>query len=132
MLSCRSSDALSSVSETTGLKTLSELFSHSPHTSFPVVDANNRMVGMILGHELRAVAGRGELDPLIIASDLAHPPVTVTPDQDLFDAIRLMAQRQLDELIVVDPHDKQQALAMLRRNDIINAYHDALVSNGGQ
>ena len=43
-----------------------------------------------------------------------------------------MAQRQLDELIVVDPHDKQQALAMLRRNDIINAYHDALVSDGGQ
>jgi CIC family chloride channel protein len=132
VLAFRSNNELLSVDETASLKTLSELFSHSHHTSFPVVDANNRLVGMIVGRELRAVAGRGELDPLIIASDLAHPPVTVTSKQDLFDAIRLMAQQQLDELIVVDPHDEQRALAMLSRNDIINAYHEALVSNGGR
>jgi hypothetical protein len=35
-----------------------------------------------------------------------------------------------DELIVVEPLDRQRALAMLSRNDIINAYHEALISNG--
>ncbi|HOX43248.1 MAG TPA: chloride channel protein [Myxococcota bacterium] len=127
VLACRPSDALFSVSEGADLRELSNQFARSNASSFPVLDSEGRLAGMILGRELRVVLGRGDLDPLIIAADLSRPAVTVTQEQSLFDAIGLMTEQRLDELIVVDPADRLRALAVLTRNDIVNAYHEALV-----
>ena len=95
--------------------------SHNSH--FPVVDAEQRMVGIFSLSDIRAAFEGGADDALILAQDIAvFPVITVTPDDDLHTALRRCTQKNIDEIPVVDPEDSQRVLGMLRRKELIAAY----------
>ncbi len=120
---------LTTVRESTDLHELAELFSHSEYSSFPILDQDGRAVSMVSGRELRTIIRGEELSHLIVASDLAHPLVKIAATDNLHEAVKLMADTGEDEICVVDPHDRDKVVALLSRNDIISAYHQALVSD---
>jgi len=111
----------------TDLHTLSELFARSGYSSFPVVDEAGRLQSMVHGRELRTALADHAPDQLVVAADLAHPPLTITPGDDLFLAIRRMTAQRTDELIVVDAGEPTRPLGLISRGDVVSAYHDALV-----
>jgi CIC family chloride channel protein len=47
---------------------------------------------------------------------------TVTPDDNLHAALRAYAQRQVEEVPVVNPDDPKMVICMLHRGDVIAAY----------
>ena len=85
--------------------------------AIPILDGD-RLVGMITDRDIvvRAVAKdkdpRGMPGREISSGEL----VTVRPDQDLSDALRLMAQRQVRRLPVVD--DENRLVGMVSQADI--------------
>jgi CBS domain-containing protein len=71
--------------------------------SVPVVDGG-RLVGIVTDRDivLRAVAERRDPQAVTIDEVASRELVTVDPEQDLDEALRLMAERQVRRLPVVE------------------------------
>ncbi len=100
-----------------------QLVARSSDHYFPVVDGENRLVGIFSLHDIRSTLVGREAGNLILASDLATVDVaTVTPDDNLHTALRLYMQKEIAEIPVVDPKDTHRVICMLRRGEVIAAY----------
>ncbi len=111
------------IREDVPLPQILRLVANSSDSYFPVVDRNDHLVGIFSLHDIRsALLGNGA-GHLVLASDIATDPVpTVTPDDNLHTALRAYAQRQMDEIPVVNPDAPGQVICMLRRGDVLAAY----------
>jgi CBS domain-containing protein len=71
--------------------------------SLPVVE-NGRLIGMITDRDIatRVVAEGAEVESTEVGSVYTREPVTVAPDDDLDEALRLMARHQVRRLPVVE------------------------------
>ncbi len=95
------------------------------NTYFPVVNTDNRMVGIFSLRDLRTVLTGGGTGPLVLATDIATNPVlTVTLNDDLHTALRQFTRKNIDDIPVVAPDDRGHVIGMLSRRDVIAAYHD--------
>ena len=98
-------------------------------TYFPVVDAEQNLVGIFSLRDLRAVLTGNGSGRLIVAADIATQHVlTVRPDDDLHTALRRFTQKNIDYLPIVDPQDARCLLGMLSRHDVIAAYHNKVTA----
>jgi chloride channel protein, CIC family len=97
---------------------------------FPVVDANNRLVGIFSADDVRTWLYNETIWQLAVARDvMISKIVSVTPDDDLNTALERFTQLNLDELPVLDPDDPGQFLGMLRRKETIAAYNRRLMEH---
>ena len=116
------------VPATASLPELLERFANSRHVCFPVTNEQGIVVGMIRGRDLRALINEHQsMSALIIAADLAEPPITVNQHQSLLTAIKSMHSAQLEELIIVESSKSNQLVAVLDHQDIVRAYDKELV-----
>jgi Kef-type K+ transport system membrane component KefB/CBS domain-containing protein len=103
---------------------LLHLIAHSRYDRFPVVDADDRFVGMIDYTEIRNLLFEPALSNLVVASDLAHsPPVAFFPDQSLREALDLLQNhRNVSYFPVIAPGEPDRLLGILSQNDLIAAF----------
>ncbi|HUX33993.1 MAG TPA: chloride channel protein [Gemmatimonadaceae bacterium] len=95
---------------------------NSDQVYFPVVDADQHLVGVIAIADLGEVtANSGNLAQLIVAADVARPTETVTPDDTLLDAIRKMGVRGAAAVPVVDGPDGRY-LGLITRSQVLSLY----------
>jgi len=100
---------------------------------FPVVDEEERLVGIFSLHDTRSALLGNEAGGLILASDLAISPVsTVTPDDNLLTTLRLCTQRNITEIPVVAQDDPRRVICMLRRQEVISAYDQKMSALRGE
>ncbi len=71
-------------------------------TVFPVLDAAQRLVGIITLLDLTALAAEAELEGLVCATDIMRPPVALRVDDLASRALELMMSTGVNELPVVD------------------------------
>ena len=109
-----------------------EEFRRTRHHGFPVVDGG-RLVGVCTLSDLaRAGAERtGELgaeqDATITVADIcSHRPLTVTPLDPVYRALRRMATLDVGRLPVVADHDHSRLVGLIRRSDLVKAYRQAV------
>ncbi|MBU1702048.1 MAG: chloride channel protein [Candidatus Eisenbacteria bacterium] len=99
---------------------------------YPVVDKSERLTGVISLTDLREVLREswGEHTRLlIIAQDVATvDPVTITPGENLNDAMKKFGKWDMAEIPVVDPDHDGRLVGMVRRSEVISAYNRALLS----
>jgi CIC family chloride channel protein len=69
---------------------------------FPIIDDNERLLGMITPELLRLLAAEREIETFLLAIDAMQPAVTVKLDEDLRTASERMLTHGLRELLVVD------------------------------
>jgi len=94
----------------------------TPQSTFPVVDREGRLVGVLTLHDLRAVlAGDGAGD-LVRATDLAIPVHPASPQDDLHTVLQILAESHLEELPVVADNDHGEVIGLVRREMILTAY----------
>jgi CIC family chloride channel protein len=100
----------------------------SKFSSFPVVDEEDHLVGILSFQDVRQHVFEPELEDLVVARDLAntHNVVTVTPRDSLKDALGKLAYRNVEHLVVLDTKDPRRILGILTRRDIISAYKKAI------
>jgi len=99
----------------------------SSHSNFPMVNKNGQLAGLISFQEIRQHVFDSELGQLVIAKDLATLSMTtVTPSDNLKDALSRLAYGSIKQLLVVDEKDPGKLLGILTRSDIITAYNRAI------
>lgn len=86
--------------------------------SLPVVDEGERLIGIVTDRDVAVrVVGRGlDSDTTVVGDVASRDVVALTPDHDLDDALRLMAQEQVRRVPVV-VHENQ-LVGMLAQADV--------------
>ncbi len=123
--------ALETIPETMKLKSLLQFLPHSRKTTFPVVDSDGLLSGIVSIQDLRELVYEQELEDLIVAKELAKSKVlTVTAHENLSDALRKIGSRNIDYLPVVADDNPRRLVGMVSRQDIISAYNRSLLERG--
>lgn len=119
---------METVSEATPLGILSEVIAKSKYNSFPVLDARNRLAGILSFSDYRDAVFDENLKDLIIAKDLASQDVvTLNQETDLYEALETITRKDFAILPVVANDDPHQLVGVLSRRDIIGAYEKAAI-----
>ncbi|MBN1121729.1 MAG: chloride channel protein [Anaerolineae bacterium] len=117
-----------SVLMSTTIVELSEIFSHRRHHGFAVVDDAGKLLGVVTLDDLdRAVAKK--LPRQTTAVEIATPRerlLVAYPDESMGAVLSRMGIRGLGRLPVVSREDPGELLGVIRRRDVIQAYHIAL------
>jgi CIC family chloride channel protein len=110
-----------------------ERFASGGHTCLPVVGQDGELVGVISFQAVQqAFTNRAALANLIIARDLATPPVSVTADQSLYSALGKLANFDSRELLVVEGQETHQKVVAILTSGDINAIYDEQILNPPQ
>lgn len=99
-------------------------FSSTKQHHFPVVDKNNRLVGIFSGTDVRGVLFSPEIEHLVVMRDIATTDVVyTTASEDLNTVLRKFTTKNIDSLPVVAEKDPDILLGMLHRRDLIAFYN---------
>ncbi|MCP4668083.1 MAG: chloride channel protein [Deltaproteobacteria bacterium] len=116
------------IPENLGLERLAEKISKSKFNSFPVVDKDNNLTGILSFLDYRDAAFDENLKDLVVAKELATSDVvTVSTEDDLFEALEKISLKDFSILPVVSPDNPLQLMGILTRRDILGAYDKAVV-----
>jgi chloride channel protein, CIC family len=125
VLALRPSPPPEPVRDDAPLAAVLDRFASSGDTYLPVVNANGVLVGAIPFRSVRHIlSSRAALARLVVAKDLAGPPVTVTSEQSLYDALREMSAYDQSDLLVVEARDGKQGFAGVLTGADVNAIYD--------
>ena len=117
------------VPEAMPLSQIVKLLSRTHQHYFPVMDSDDRMVGIFSSDDVRSYTYDETIWQLADASDVMTINfLSVFPDDDLNVALKKFTALNIDELPVLDPHEKGKLLGMLRRKETIGAYNRQLAS----
>ncbi|WP_240928016.1 chloride channel protein [Thalassoroseus pseudoceratinae] len=95
---------------------------------FPVVDADEKVVGIFSADDVRSWLYDDSIWKLANARDvMVTNIVSVTPDDDLNTALRRFTALNIDEIPILDPANDDRLTGMLRRKEVIAAYNRRLM-----
>lgn len=116
------------IHESMSLEDIVHLLSENEQQYFPVVDDNQKMIGIFSANDVRAYLYDETIWRLANARDvMVSNLVTLTPEDDLNTAMQKFTSLNLEELPVIDPNDSGELLGMLRRKETIAAYNQRMV-----
>ena len=109
------------------LRELAEKVSKSKYKSFPVVDQEGQLTGIVTHYDYRDVIFDENLRDLVVVKEVATPKVvTVSIDENLYDAMEKITSKDFSLLPVISDREPRQLLGVLTRRDIISAYNRAI------
>ena len=90
------------------------------HNGFPVID-NGKLVGIMTIQDVRQVRKKQDLDAPV-KDGMSRDLFTLTPDTTLDNALKIMIERDINHIPIVDTIESQKLVGFLTRTDIMNAY----------
>ena len=120
------------IREDTRLRQLINVLQKSKHSTFPVMDNQNRLAGMLSLKDFREIVFEDSLFDIVIARDIATvPAISVTPDDNLATSLQLINQNGIEHLPVIRGADgHEEVVGILSQSDIMSAYNHALEERG--
>ena len=116
------------VPENMPLNSVLNLIKQTPHTYFPVLNRNEELVGIISLRDIRHTLLEDGLEGLVIAKDIMREDViTLTTDQNLYNAMEKFSLKDFGQLPVVDSNNPKRVVGMLTRANLMNAYNKAIL-----
>jgi CIC family chloride channel protein len=117
------------IAENLTLGTLAEKISKSKYNSFPVVDDQGQLTGILSYLDYQDVVFDRDLENLVVAKELATPKVvTVFQNDTLYTALEKISAKDFSILPVVSPSDPRKLLGVVTRRDIMGAYNKAVLT----
>jgi chloride channel protein, CIC family len=122
------------------LEELHRKFRRTRSHGFPVVTDTDRLAGIVTITDLGRAAGDETGDIMsqpatvlsLTAGDICtRSPLTVTPDDPMFRALRRMASIDVGRLPVVSAEDHGRLVGLVRRADVVKAYQRAVTRSLG-
>ncbi len=99
------------------------IFINSKSTTFPVVDHNEKLIGIITMRDIRPLLQERDLAPLLLAMDIMSENVFVLQPDDSFDqALRKMEIDDNDSLPVVRDTKSMRYLGVVTKDQILKQY----------
>jgi len=115
------------VSQNATLRKALKIVATASSTYFPVVDSEDRMVGIFSLSDIRRIFGETDIQDLVIVRDfMVESVATVKAGDSLNDALQLMNQYSIHQIPVVSDADPRHVIGMLTRNNLGAAYHQRL------
>jgi CIC family chloride channel protein len=100
------------------------------HHGFPVVK-DGKLYGIVTMSDVEQAATRR--NPHLTVGDIAtRNPVTAYPGQSIHDALTQLGGRDVGRIPVVEREDPGRLVGILRRHDIIKAYHKVIEEGTGE
>jgi len=94
---------------------------------FPVMDDQQRLVGIFSSTDIRSVLFAPEIEHLVVVRDIATSDIIVaTPADDLNTVMQKFTARNIESLPVVREDDHQVLIGMLGRRAVIACYNQRL------
>jgi len=99
----------------------------SRHATVPVVGAEGELEGLLTAEQLRPVMDEHQLAGFVVAGDIAAPPASVRPDDDLYLAHELFHATGCPQLPVLAADEEEggrapRIIGMLDYRDMMRAY----------
>ncbi|MEE8171081.1 MAG: cation:proton antiporter [Phycisphaerae bacterium] len=92
---------------------------------FPVVDADNRCIGVIHFADVRTLAYSPALGRLLTAADMADPTTpVVTPETPLASLVAHFEDRDVGSIPVVAALDTQRIVGIVEQRDVLHVLHE--------
>ena len=102
-----------------------EFFCETKQHYFPVVDPNNRLVGIFSSTDIRGVLFSKGIDNLVVMRDVAtFDLISTTPSDDLNSVFQKFTIKNIDSLPVVRDDDHGVLIGMLNRREVIAFYNE--------
>lgn len=116
------------IADTLTIRQFKEKLLESREENFLLVDKAGELQGIVSFQDIRGVAFDEGLVDLVLVRDIAtRNPVTITPRENLLDALRRMSNANVEQLPVVSPDNPNQVLGILTNNAVLRAYNKALL-----
>jgi len=117
------------VAEATTVPELARRFLTSANNFLPVVDREQRLVGMVALQDLKEHLGAGqELSAVIAADVMRPPPKCVTPQQRLVDVFNLALQSQQQNIPVVNSLQQMRLVGALSRAHVLGLFSESIAA----
>jgi len=104
-----------------------KLIASKPEPAFPVLDERGKFVGMVSANDIRGAfqhwSKKQEQTVWTLTQTL---PVVVSPEENLYSALRTCLQEHVTELPVVSTDQPDFLLGVLRQSDILTTYNSRL------
>lgn len=114
---------IETVYETMTMEKLSQFMEHSPHTGFPVVNAQGELLGMVTYAEVhQSLDVNLEAKEVSIEQIMRKKVPTAFTEEDLGTVVRRMQEFDVDRISIVDPDNPKRLLGLITRTNIIAAY----------
>ncbi len=109
------------------LKDLDDLFIKSHKHGYPVVSAEQNLVGVVTVTDLDQVRQTGTLKGKFVADIATTQGLMVTyPDEPMWKALYRMGAHNIGRLPVLEKEGSRKIIGVVRRHDIIKAYDQAI------
>ncbi len=116
------------ITEALGLEKLAEIIFKSKYNSFPVISDGSKLTGILSFFDYNEAIFDENLKGLVVAKDIATSDVvTISMDDNLYNALEKITYKDFAILPVVSPHDPAQLMGVLTRRDIMGAYNKAVI-----
>jgi CIC family chloride channel protein len=116
------------ISEALPLSQIAEVISKSKFNSFPVLNAQNQLTGILSFNDYSEAIFDEHLKDLVVAKDLATSDlVTVSLEDNLYTALEKISAKDFAVLPVVSAQDHNKLEGVISRRDIIGAYNKAVL-----
>lgn len=114
--------------EDCSLEMMSDKISKSKYNSFPVINSENKLAGIVSFNDYSEAMFNEDLKHIVVAKDLASADVvTVTSSDDLYTALEKITRNDFSTLPVVSSDDSGQLVGIVTRRDVIGAYEKAVL-----
>ena len=113
--------------ETVSLREIADRFLASPNNFLPIVDGEQRLIGMIALQDLKEFLNDNASLAGVIALDLMRPPPKcLTPGQPLFNALPVVLESELRNIPVVNTTAEQRLVGSLSRAQLLAIFSEAI------
>jgi CIC family chloride channel protein len=107
---------------------MAQLISKSKFNSFPVINDQNKLIGIVSFNDYNEAIFDEHLKDLVVAKDIASTElVTVSLDENLYTALEKISLKDFAVLPVVSALDPSRLEGVISRRDIIGAYNKAVL-----
>jgi CIC family chloride channel protein len=121
------------VRENVGFQTLAERFLTSTNNFIPVIDGDQKLVGMVALHDMKEYLHTGHEMNGVIAYDLMREaPATLTPNQKLVEAFPTLLQSELRNVPVVNNRIENKLIGSVSRAEALALISEALAARRGE
>ncbi|MBA4150526.1 MAG: ClcB-like voltage-gated chloride channel protein [Verrucomicrobia bacterium] len=116
--------------ETAILREIGDRFITSPNNFLPVVDMNQRLVGVVALHDLKEYLNAPQELNAIIAYDVMRPiPRCLTPSQRLMDALPTLLASELRNIPVVNTFSEMKLVGAIARTEALGLLSEAIATS---
>lgn len=113
--------------ENTPFREIADRFLTQPYNFLPVVDVNNRLLGVVALHDLKEWLTAGhELNSVIAYDVMQPPPACVIPTQKLTDVLPLLLSSEVRNVPVVNNLTDSKLIGTIGRAEALGVLSEAI------